>query len=396
MARPGRPGPLKILTIGHSYVVALNRRLPRELALAAGDSASVTVAAPTFVKGDLRPIALEPLEGEPYDLAPLPMRLTDVPHLAHYAPGPLRALMRRERWDVIHAWQEPYVLVGGQIAAQAPRDAALIYSTFQNIPKRHPPPFAQIERYCLRRASAWTAFGVTIAEAQRDRPGYADRPMRTIPLGVDTSTFRPDPDAGRRVRASLGWTDDGPPVVGYLGRFVPEKGLPLLTRALDALSPGSWRALVVGSGPMEAELRAWAAGHPDHARVLTGVAHGGVPPHLNAMDLLAAPSQTRPSWREQLGRMLLEAMASGVAVLASDSGEIPHVVDRAGRIVPEADGPAWVAALAELTTDSGLRRDLADRGLARARSVYDWPIVARQFLDVFREVRERPRAQVIP
>jgi glycosyltransferase involved in cell wall biosynthesis len=137
---------------------------------------------------------------------------------------------------------------------------------------------------------------------------------------------------------------------------------------------------------MESELRDWSARHPEHARVLTGVKHDEVPPHLNAMDLLAAPSQTRPNWREQLGRMLLEAMASGVAVVASDSGEIPHVVGDAGRIVPEADEPAWVAALMELTTDDALRRSLADRGLARAREVYDWPVIARQFLDFFRSL----------
>lgn len=378
---------MKVLTIGHSYAVALNRRLPRELAHAGGGDVSVTVAAPAFLKGDLRPVPLEPMEGEPYELVALPMRLTGIPHLAHYSPRALGALMRRQPWDIIHAWHEPYVLVGGQIAAQSPRTSSLIYSTFQNIPKRYPPPFAQIERHCLARASAWTAFGRTIADAQRDRPGYRDRPTRTIPLGVDTSTFRPDPDAAHRIRASLGWSDDGPPVVGYLGRFVPEKGLPLLMRALDALPAGSWRALLVGSGPMEPELRAWAASHPDHVRVLTGVKHDAVPPHLNAMDLLAAPSQTRPNWREQLGRMLLEAMASGVAVVASDSGEIPHVVGDAGRIVPEADEPAWVAALAELTANASLRRDLAARGLARARDVYAWPLVARRFLDFFREVR---------
>ena len=325
-----------------------------------------TVAAPTFIRGDLRPIALEPMAGEPYELVPLPMRVTGIPHLAHYSPRALRSLMRRESWDVIHAWHEPYVLVGGQIAVPGPSATfdSLIYSTFQNIPKRYPPPFAQIERYCLRRADGWTAFGQTIADAQRDRPGYRDRPMRTIPLGVDTATFRPDEDARRRVRTSLGWTDDGPPVVGYLGRFVPEKGLPLLMRSLDALPTGTWRALLVGSGPMEAELRAWAASHPDHARILTGVKHDDVPPHLNAMDLLAAPSQTRPNWREQLGRMLLEAMASGVAVVASDSGEIPYVVGDAGRVVPEADESAWVVDhIGRVDHECpALRQEFADRG----------------------------------
>jgi glycosyltransferase involved in cell wall biosynthesis len=168
---------------------------------------------------------------------------------------------------------------------------------------------------------------------------------------------------------------------------VREKGVDLLTRALDAQPRGSWRALFVGGGSMEPHLRAWAGRHPEQARVVTGVHHDDVPRHLNAMDILAAPSLTTPRWREQLGRMLLEAMASGVAVVASDSGEIPHVVADAGRIVPEADERAWAVALTELIADSSLRADLAGRGLARARDVYDWPIVARRFLEFFREVR---------
>ena len=101
------------------------------------------------------------------------------------------------------------------------------------------------------------------------------------------------------------------------------------------------------------------------------------------MDLLAAPSQTTARWKEQLGRMLLEAMASGVPVVASDSGEIPHVVADAGQVVPEADEPAWTAALAELLASPDRRRDLSARSLARARAVYAWPVVARQFLDFF-------------
>src|SRR5262249_55685300 len=111
------------------------------------------------------------------------------------------------------------------------------------------------------------------------------------------------------------------------------------------------------------------------------------PGYLNAMDLLAAPSQTTPRWKEQFGRMLLEAMATGVPVLASDSGEIPHVVGDAGRIVPEADESAWVDALRALLESPGLRQDLGARGLARAREVYAWPIVARQYLEFFDHLR---------
>jgi glycosyltransferase involved in cell wall biosynthesis len=123
------------------------------------------------------------------------------------------------------------------------------------------------------------------------------------------------------------------------------------------------------------------------------VAHDQVPAYLNAMDVLAAPSQTTPRWKEQLGRMLLEAMACGVPVLASDSGEIPHVLADAGLVVPEADHDLWLARLRELLQNQQLREDLRARGLARVHDVYAWPKVARQFLNFFQELRgTSPRA----
>src|SRR5262249_6787421 len=154
----------------------------------------------------------------------------------------------------------------------------------------------------------WVAFGRTVADALGVRPGYRDRPYCLIPPGVDVDRFRPDLDAGRAVRRALGWADDGPPVVGFLGRLVPEKGLGLLTRVLDSLH-SSWRALFVGAGPEAEQLRAWARRHGDQVRVCTDVGHDAVPRYLNAMDVLCAPSQTTPRWREQFGRMLIEAFA---------------------------------------------------------------------------------------
>ncbi len=138
---------MNILMVGHSYVVALNRRLCREVARAGGDRVSVTVAAPSFYHGDLRTLPLEPLDGEPYTLVPISPRISRVPHVFFYGQG-LRRLLRGGSWDVVHAWEEPYILAGGQIAWQTPRSSTLVFSSFQNQPKRYPPPFAQIERLC--------------------------------------------------------------------------------------------------------------------------------------------------------------------------------------------------------------------------------------------------------
>jgi hypothetical protein len=103
--------------------VALNRWLCREVARAGGDAVAVTVAAPAWYRGDLRPIALEPSAGEPYRLEPVPTRFSGVlPHVFLYGRC-LRSLLRGP-WDVVHVWEEPYILAGGQIASAAPPEAA--------------------------------------------------------------------------------------------------------------------------------------------------------------------------------------------------------------------------------------------------------------------------------
>src|SRR5262249_49875243 len=185
-------------------------------------------------------IALEPHPDDRLiSLHPLPFRLSRRIHVAFYGLG-LRALLAGP-WDLIHCWEEPYVLAGAQVAALAPRGRPFVFWTAQNIAKRYPLPFNWLERYCLDRCAGWMACGRSVLDALLPG-GYEARPPRVLPLGVDVERFRPDPEAGRAVRRTLGWDDGGPPVVGYLGRFVPEKGIDLLTRVLDRL-PCLWRAL---------------------------------------------------------------------------------------------------------------------------------------------------------
>jgi len=289
--------------------------------------------------------------------------------------------------DLVHSWEEPYVLAGLEVALLTPRRVPVVFCTAQNLSKRYPPPFAQAERFVVQRSSGWVAWGETVKENLLTRPGYAARPVRAIPMGVDTELFRPDRDSGAALVRELGWESSGPPVIGYLGRFVPEKGLPMLLDAMERLTT-PWRALFAGGGPLEGTLRTWAARHEDRVRVLTGVPHDSVPRVLNAMDVLCAPSQTTPKWKEQFGRMLAEAFACGVPVLGSDSGEVPRTVGDAGIVLPESSPSAWTSALASLLESPERRRELSARGRERAVSRFSWPVVARAHLDFFSEVLE--------
>ena len=374
-----------ILTVGHSYVVGLNRRLAHEMAVAGAGQWQVTAAAPRAYAGDLGRLELSPVDGEACRVVPIDAHLDRSPHLMVY--GGLWQLLRSQPWDVVHCWEEPYVAAAAQIASLAPSASRFVFATFQNLAKTYPPPFNWMERKVLRRADGWIAFGHTVHEAQSPRVAYRALPSRVIPPGVDTRAFRPDASARARIRADRGWNEQTP-VVGFAGRFVPEKGLSVLTAALAQVST-PWRAIFVGGGPERAALQAFSAAYPGRVSIASNVPHHEMPAYYAAMDVLCAPSQTTVRWREQFGRMLIEAMACGVPVVASRSGEIPHVVGDAGVLLPEADAAQWSAALTALLPDAAARRDLADRGLRRARTGFAWPTVARQHLEFFEELTVR-------
>lgn len=368
----------RLLTIGHSYVVAANRRLAHEMALQGGGKWDVTAIAPRSFRGDLRRIQIEPIEAEADHLEPLDIRFDRSPHLMWY-----RDLDRvlATKWDLVHCWEEPYVLAGAQIARRVAPGTRFAVATFQNISKRYPWPLSAFEQRTMTRADGWIAFGQMVYDTLVTRDLYAAKPSRVLPPGVDTERFRPDAALRHRTLLQLGWSTSDR-VVGFLGRFVPQKGIDVLLTALRSIAT-PWRALFVGGGPMEQQLRRFAIEYPGRVHVETSATHDEVPGWLNAMSVLCAPSQTTRRWREQFGRMLIEAMACGVPVMASASGEMPTVVGGAGAILAENDARAWASEIDRVLTDPAVREARAARGLDRARTRFAWPAVARQHLDFF-------------
>jgi phosphatidylinositol alpha-1,6-mannosyltransferase len=374
--------PRRLLSLGHSYAVGMNRRLAHEMARAGGDAWEVVAAAPKYFRGnDLRPVRLDVRPDEPCRVIALDAHLTRRVHAFLYGRQ-LKSVLA-ERWDVVHCWEEPYIFAGGEVAWWTRAGTALVFRTAQSMNKRYPPPFNWVERYAMQKAAGWICSGSLVAQTLSARRGY-DKPMARIPLGVDVQAFRPDREAGNAVLRKLGW-DPGPPVVGYLGRFVADKGIAVLMQALDGLK-GEWRAMFVGAGPMESELRQWAARHGDRVRLCTNVTHDQVPAYLNSMNVMCAPSQTMPNWKEQFGRMVIEAFAAGLPFIGSDSGEIPFVVRDTGVIVGEKDAQGWTRAIAELIASPERCRVLAERGLQRAQDEFAWPAVARKYLEFFNTV----------
>jgi glycosyltransferase involved in cell wall biosynthesis len=161
---------------------------------------------------------------------------------------------------------------------------------------------------------------------------------------------------------------DGLFTVGFAGRLVPEKGLDTLADAVAGMS--GVRLRLIGNGSMRAALEARRErGEP--IEIVTGVRHEDMPEAYAQLDVLVLPSLTTPRWSEQFGRVLVEALASGVPVVGSSSGEIPWVIDstRGGLVFPEGDVAALRSALERLRGDPALRASLAQAGgdAARAR-----------------------------
>jgi len=362
------------------------------MARVGADRWEVTAVAPEWLAGDLRPVPFEPNPYEANQTKAVPVYFSKRVHHLLYGMQ-TRRFIKSQLWDLVHSWQEPFVLSAAQLGWWT-QPTPIVYYTYQNLSKWYPPPFNWCERWCLNRCSGWIAGGQTIYKALHARDGYNQRPSRIITLGVDSSSFQPNAAAREAIRQELGW-GPGSPVVGYLGRFVPEKGVHFLKGVLDQLNTG-WRALFVGGGALEAELRSWAAKNGDRIRIVTGVKHGQVPCYLNAMDILAAPSQTTPHWREQFGRMLVEGFSCGLPVISSDSGEIPYVVGDAGWVVPECDQAAWVSALSELLDSPSLRHEMSQRGRERVLQEFDWPVVARKHLTFFDEILDKTASRSEP
>lgn len=379
---------LRVLTIGHSYCVALNRAVAREVAR--DPEFEVTVAAPSFFNGDLRPIVMEPEPPKsPLRVVPLGTSLSRYIHVFRYEGKALRTLVREGQFDLVHAWEEPYVFAGYQIArALKNSPARFCFRTAQSYVKNYPPPFSYFERQVLARAQGWIAGASLVFEAMCKR-GLPKSAGRVLNLAVEVNDFRPlAAEMRREMLTELGLE---PPVVGFVGRLTKAKGLDVLMQAMEVAGPSrNWSLLLLGSGEYEGKVREWAAqkGWSDRVRIMLAK-HSDVPRYLGCMDALVAPSQTMNNWREQFGRMIIEAFACGVPVIGSDSGEIPYVIGDAGKVVAESDVAGWANAIGELLDSSEQREELSKRGLARVVR-YSVSSIAQQYRDYYRWLAARP------
>ncbi len=356
--------------LSKALVVGAYQKKAEELARLPG--VDLTVIVPPYWK-EGRIIQLERSHVSGYELAVTPMAFNGHFHL-HYYPG-LGKLLDRIRPDVFHVDEEPYNLATAHaVTLGKRRGAKALFFTWQNLYRWLPPPFRFIEQYNYRRAD-YALAGNRESVAVLRKKGFSG-PIAVIPqFGVDPDIYSP------QGHPAGGFT------IGYLGRFIASKGLASLLEAVAGLD-GEWRLLLVGDGPMRPELeeRVRSLGLEQRVEMRRAVPSGEVPKLMAELDVLVLPSLTTASWKEQFGRVLVEAMACEVPVVGSDSGEIPHVIGEGGLIFPEGEPTALRERLALLRADAGLRCALAQAGRARVLAHYTQAQVAADTYRVFQEM----------
>ena len=365
---------IRVLRVYHSAVVGEYRRRDRLLREHHGYDMHL-VCPPSWPEGGSL-VAAAPDRDVPLHVLPVHGRRH--PILFWYDSGGLRAVLREVRPDIVDLHEEPYSLAAaaalGAIRREAPAARLCLY-TAQNLLKRYPSPFRQLERRALAAAAAAYPCSTEAGEVLRAK-GFAGA-LHILPLGVSLPP-KPTPAAGdRRLR------------VGFLGRLVPEKGAGAALRAFARATTDLQASLeIVGSGPQEAELRRLA----ERLGIGRRIAFPGALPQEEALerirgyDVLLVPSVSTRRWKEQFGRVAAQGLAAGVPVIAYDSGALAEVLGGCGELVPEADVDRLADRLGHLLRNPSRRAELAACGRRRARDRLSWERVAAGCDAMYRQI----------
>jgi len=362
---------VRVLMISKACIVGLYQRKLTAMSEAVPDL-SLTVVVPPYWRDERGVTRLERVYTQGYKMVVLPMWFNGAFH-THFYPN-LRRVIAREHPDIVHIDEEPYNAATYHANRVARRlGAKTLWFSWQNLERRYPPPFSWFETYNLRHCDHALVGSRTAAEVWRAK-GYAGA-LDVVPqFGVDPEVFVPP----------LARSDQAPVHIVYVGRLVPEKGCEVLLDALAGVL-GNWQATLLGSGPSLDALReqAMTLGFGERVKFRDWLPSTEMPVFYRSADVLVLPSLPRPNWTEQFGRVLIEAMASEVAVVGSDVGEIPHVIGDAGVIFPHGDAGTLAGALHELVSDSARRRDLGARGRGRVLCHFTQQRIADATLAVY-------------
>ncbi|MCC3466718.1 MAG: glycosyltransferase family 4 protein [Microcoleus sp. PH2017_06_SFM_O_A] len=388
---------MRILVASHTYIVDINREKFKILANLEPDI-EVTIVVPRRWKpGGVQNkiIETEFYQEDSFKIVPISNFSQNNQGLLTFGTDIIR-LLQKFKPQIIQVEQGSKSLAYSQLIILnklLKLQAKNILFTWWNLSYELKWPISLLENCNLQNTDGIIAGNLDGSKILHQR-GYTGA-MAVMPqLGVDEKLFVP---AAKDIELSRKFgikpTDF---VVGFVGRFVEEKGLLTLAEALAGLKQLSWKWLLVGQGKLRSHLEQkcieW--GISDRIIWVESVSHEEIPPYINLMNCLVLPSQTSykfktlttVGWKEQFGHVLIEAMACKIPVIGSDCGEIPHVIGDAGLVFPEGNAGILRDCLQQLMEARDFAVDLGDRGYHKVMTSYTNQALAEQLLDFYKQL----------
>lgn len=320
--------------------------------------------------------SLAPIQSElPFPVVRLPSPPDFMPHIAiaqralkiicNRTLGDMHLLWGLERtvrdFDIAHT-ADPYYYYSYQLARMRRSGTLkrLIVTSWETIPFNNETVARKrwIKRFVLDNADLFLCYTRKAADALIVE-GVAAEKIRTVNLGVDLARFRPQ----RR--------KPGPVTVLTVGRLVPEKGMVDVYEAFRVASREiQAQLLIVGDGPQRQDLLRMVErdGLTGRVRIETHRYDRMHEVYARA-DIFALASRATPTWEEQYGMVLVEALASGLPIVAAATGAIPEVVGDAG--VLASDSESFMRELREMIERVDVREKLARKARERAEGQFD-------------------------
>lgn len=314
------------------------------------------------------------------DVSLMPKPLPVTPGRVLRAAFALARVVRRERPHVLHAHNPSAAIVAELARRLAGRGDAAIVSTYHGV---DPAKLGRATRGIALLSDVVVGVGQRSTEALR-AAGLPAARSTTVANAVSVERTRPAAD----VRRELG-VDDAELVVS-VGRYESEKNQALLLDAVALLAPARprLRAVLVGGGPLAAELAAQAARLGVADRVLLAGERNDAVDIAGAADVFVITST-----REELPLAVLEAMSLERPVVATNVGGIPDAVfdGETGLLVPSGDAQALAGALARVLDDPGLARSLGAAGRELVERSFSPAAMVDGYLQVYARAVEARR-----
>ena len=381
---------MKIVVLSHTYMIAFNQRKWVKL-LEIDPDVQIRLITPRFL-----PTAFGIRKRE-RDVALGADTVVELPsyfnrsHMHYwFDPFGFARLLREFKPDRIHIEEDPYSVVGFEtilLARLFARQAKISFFLWDNL-ARTPGGIkgwikSSLNRFGLGRADVVICGNRQGQTLLQEKKNYTGRSIVLPQLGLTASEYAGGKNFGLREELGVGRETV---LIGYVGRLVPEKGIMTLLDAFARLSGRDCSLLLLGSGPMEPQIQAFCEARPPGRVILVNaVPHEKVPDYMRALDLFILPSLSTPTWVEQFGIVLAQAMLSGVPCVGSSSGAIPDVIGPGGAVFNEGDTTALLNELLRLIDSPSERSRLGEQAQSYALAHYSQEAVASAYLAAFRQ-----------